>query len=1097
MPTLFAPPEVMAAYSFAVDGGDKDMLKGTHLRIFAGTGEAFPLAPFTVFKIRSRAFEPRGLVVTDRKGDVQPGLNLASLGIADATLITGDTDQQRTVRVDLHPDADSHLKRATLLSQSDRIIAERTDPRWMFSAPVLHKLRLAGTAASVSVTTRRVDISDVAGRENLRVVAGIFGLPIRGTFPWYFGTLSRTDGLKQVDRGAPLRLNVMDQPSGPFDPIGSADEIARVNALLAAPQPGGGIETMVSRLVNDGDPPWKQIDKHQQPSPSGVKQYSNTPRLGALQLAALDPGLARFLGFAGTIDDLPDLDGREGWDCLAIVGTFAIDPAGFRDGGTRGEDLLTVATGESSLFDAHVLALDSFHHDGRAADQLNKTIERAKASRLIIRTMVAVVAPVPPWLPPSLPKPQITEVRWEKGSAAEPSSRYRASFAFSHPPLAFLSAIAEEQGGNWTSRHSFVDVGPHSPSRRAAPRVFGHEVESLSRIRLYGSAGGSIAPAGLISEQHISAEATTSQFRFAASDFFGRFGPPIDAVVAPPPRPVPPPPVLRFHVEGSAVDPDSMANVSPGKLHMTFAVPRLPPADRFTPSETTSLASAILVPRLDDLAAGALRIEKAEVSGVATPIDCSTPGLQTVTIPLPGLGPQKSDTFDLTVVFLDEDGTSSATARVGVPFRDPRPPKLFPSGIGLFWTSAPGPSPDVEISLKWPAAPKSLHRVYLTDQQGLGLSANELHQPGTPATIGPSRGRVGAVGAQKILGGAVVNRTAFRLLTDPPIKAGGDGLAIATIELPRSLSTVQFLRVVPLTDDGLEAPFDQCGIVPVAVPDDRIPLAPRIDGSVDPTTGIATLAVSTSAFDAVALQRDEPGLFNPGAQGNEKPRFRIRRAAGVVPDPIYAREIAKGSMAVSATDQVTFAASVTDDNGGAGLVPFVRYAYWADVRLPPERNLPAGVAPLVPPGGIQSLDPTSGASQPRPPSLPSAPRVLMHIPPQPPKALSPAAVTVVRQVSAGSCTVTLTIADPPLANAKAVAQFRLAAWAQWAGHAIEPIQTVDGVNLSGAFPELGSSPLLLSIVFPPGVDPTSALSLRLAVVDPVDRMSDLVSVAVA
>src|SRR5260370_31735316 len=174
---------------------------------------------------------------------------------------------------------------------------------------------------------------------------------------------------------------------------------------------------------------------------------------------------------------------------------------------------------------------------------------------------------------------------------------------------------------------------------------------------------------------------------------------------------------MRFHGEGPAVHPDSTANVPPGNLHMPFAVARLPPADRFTPSETTSLASAILVPRLDDLAAGALRIEKAEVSGVATPIDCSTPGLQTVTIPLPGLGPQKSDTFDLTVVFLDEDGTSSATARVGVPFRDPRPPKLFPSVIALFCTIAPGPSPDVEISLKWPAAPKSLHRVYLTDQQ--------------------------------------------------------------------------------------------------------------------------------------------------------------------------------------------------------------------------------------------------------------------------------------------------------------------------------------------------------------------------------------------
>jgi hypothetical protein len=317
--------------------------------------------------------------------------------------------------------------------------------------------------------------------------------------------------------------------------------------------------------------------------------------------------------------------------------------------------------------------------------------------------------------------------------------------------------------------------------------------------------------------------------------------------------------------------------------------------------------------------------------------------------------------------------------------------------------------------------------------------------------------------------------------------------------LPRSLSTVQFLRVVPLTGDGLEAPFDKCGIVPIAVPDGRIPLAPQIDGVVDSTTGIARLTVSTSAFDAVALRRDEPGLFNPIAQGNEQPAFRVRRAAGVVPDPIYAREIKTGKLKLNAAaPATTFAADFTDDNGGAGLVPFVRYAYWADVRLPPERTLPAGVAPLAPPGGVQSLDPAAAASQPRPPSLPSAPRVLMHIPAQPPKALAPADVTTLRQVNAGLCTVTVKIANPPHAHAKAVAPFRLAAWAQWAGHAIEKIETVNGVNLSGAFAELGSSPLQLSIVVPSGVTPASdALSLRLAIVDPVDRMSDLVSVTVA
>jgi len=563
MPTLFAPPEIMSGYSFAVDGSDRDLPKGTHLRIFAGTGGSFPLAPFVVVKIRSRQFEPRRVIVTDRSGSVVGGgLNLGNLGIADATLVTADTDQRRTVRVDLHPDADDRLQRATLLDQLSRTIAERTHPRWMFSAPVMHRLRLEGTAASIGITSRSIDISDITGGEKPGALGGVFGLPIRGLFPWYFGTLTRNAGLKQVGRGAPQRLNVMDQPDGPFDPVGPGDELARVNALLAAPQPGGGIEAMVSRLVNDVAAPWQQIDKQQQLSESGVMQFANTPRLSSLQFAAMDPGLARFLGFAGTIDDLPDLEDRGGWDCLAVIGTFAIDPTAFERGGARGKDLLTPAPGESALFKVQLLALD--RGDGAAEAAFKKVIDRAQRAQLVVRTFVAAIAAVPPWLPPSLPKPQPTELRWERGSATTPSSRYSASFAFEHPPLAFLTAVAAEEDGSWTSRHTLIDVGDHVPAQRAAPRTFGHEMEALSRIRLYGGGSGTIAPAGIISEQHISAETPTCKFRFAVSDFFGRFGSTIEAVIAPPVRPVPPPPVLRFNVEPVAVDPNSAANVSPG-----------------------------------------------------------------------------------------------------------------------------------------------------------------------------------------------------------------------------------------------------------------------------------------------------------------------------------------------------------------------------------------------------------------------------------------------------------------------------------------------------------------------------------------------------
>jgi hypothetical protein len=123
-------------------------------------------------------------------------------------------------------------------------------------------------------------------------------------------------------------------------------------------------------------------------------------------------------------------------------------------------------------------------------------------------------------------------------------------------------------------------------------------------------------------------------------------------------------------------------------------------------------------------------------------------------------------------------------------------------------------------------------------------------------------------------------------------------------------------------------------------------------------------------------------------------------------------------------------------------------------------------------------------------SLPSAPRILMRVPPDPPRALAPADVTAVRTIIGGACSVTVTVLNPPQAHAKAIAPFCLAAWSQWAGQAIEPVQIVNGASLDGSFSPLGQ-PLVLSITVPAGIDPSSPLSLHLAVVDPVARMSDI------
>ncbi len=259
--------------------------------------------------------------------------------------------------------------------------------------------------------------------------------------------------------------------------------------------------------------------------------------------------------------------------------------------------------------------------------------------------------------------------------------------------------------------------------------------------------------------------------------------------------------------------------------------------------------------------------------------------------------------------------------------------------------------------------------------------------------MAPSRGRVAAAGCRRVLDGGQIDRTAFRLLTESPVVAGADG-AVFTTRLPRSLETVQFLRIVPLGPDGAEPPFDSCGIVAVAVPDSRGPVAPRIDGHVDPATGAATLRVVTDGFDRSALQRDEPGLFDPGVAGTEPPRFRIRRAVGPVADPVYARVLREGPMQIlnSAATPAVFEATFIDDGGaGRGLEPFVRYVYWgrgsAAARTPdPRPESPCSThrgASRAESGGQAAAptatQPTVGAARPDAPAAqPSRPARRRH-----------------------------------------------------------------------------------------------------------------------
>lgn len=108
---------------------------------------------------------------------------------------------------------------------------------------------------------------------------------------------------------------------------------------------------------------------------------------------------------------------------------------------------------------------------------------------------------------------------------------------------------------------------------------------------------------------------------------------------------------------------------------------------------------------------------------------------------------------------------------------------------------------------------------------------------------------------------------------------------------------MQFLKVVPVRKDGLEAKFADAPIVPVAIPEGRRPALPLLDGDVDAETGRIKLVVTSDGFNRKRLMAEESGLFAATPSG-QPPEFRIRRAFGDVADPIYARVVHSGPMKV-------------------------------------------------------------------------------------------------------------------------------------------------------------------------------------------------------
>ena len=957
MSSWFVHPRYLSAFAAAAER-DANLRKGTHLRLFPSEVIGFPLAPWQLWNIDAEQLRVLSVDWYDRNRKKLPSpANLDDAeGEAMGWITAALPSDTRLIGVEVAFD-DRDAGEIAVLAMDDRVVTARSTGRLLVGAPQVHRLRLRGrgTFTMSGWVVREPSVFE-------RIVGtdpfGELSAPLDGDFPWYAGGRGKADAMKRVANGAPLKWTRPDRPIGPFDSLSEVAEEARV--VVFQPE----VDDEFRLLISDPDTVPSQVTRSRETAPGdpGPWQRVDEQIQGSLLLKSLDPGVGRYSGLLTLLRHLPDMEERPqpptatAW---LAAGLFACSA----DARLR----IPPPDAQEQRLIERLVALEP------SAQRVIDLLGRQR--RFVVRALAgpALAAPVPDL--PELPQLVLGEAAWLREKKGGPSIAFRQQICVTAPPLSPLIALARLEASGWTTRHEMLELAPGaSPSPRAAPRFLG-TTHTLAMGRF-----------GVVEEPRVPTEGAPWTYQLALGDIYGRFGEAAELQVQVPPRPSIPAPTVRVEL-------------------------RL--ADRASHDQPAVAGSArvtIPTPALIDLAAGARPLARVHVAldGVGQSSAVSQAG-QTASFDfqLPALMPMEQRQLLVRARFEDDAGTLGTEEVQAIDICDPRAPPIPKTGIGIVWTSRPAPNEEVEVRLRFTGTPNARYRVYASDARGLDI-------PSTSRT----RAEIAVDGAQRGLSGLGM-RDRFRLLTNEPLETAADGSVIFDARFPRALETVQFLRFVPLGARGSEAAFESCPLLPVAVPSDRAPPAPTVDVRTD-AAGIARVKIAATGIDLVALAAAEPGLFvDPPDPLAKAPGFRLRRASGAVPQAIYAREIARGTLS---RDGDGFIVEIADNNA---LIPFVRYHYWAEVRMPPERRVPAGTQEIASPAGaIQPLQIAQRQDAPGAYSLASAPAMTMYVPLNV-ATLEPQMVTATFGAAPGGWRIAVEIAGAPSAHARAVAQYRV------------------------------------------------------------------------
>ncbi len=1044
----FASPYLFRATALDV-WDDPWIAPGTHLRVHASPLLGAPVGPFVAWPL-SHAHElninPLDMRWTAEDGTVLPEgpvdvaqwgtVRGATLGIFHEPLPSGWCFLDVEASDDLLVEWLAPAVRPWGLP----VLGTRHGRRpYAFGGMGLGHIRVSGLGEVQEVRGLNVSHIPLEGFGD----PAILSLPVQGS-DWYANWPSSDpfdDARERLFRGQRQRLGPPDSPDGTFPGLGGDEDFIRVFDHLKPDQLDGWLD----EAFRGPDAPASVLRSFPSTDPSR-RADAYLHAWDVILTMAADPVIARYLGFGAVLEPMHQDEGRP--LIWLVAGQFAVSSrvsARLAQAGTFLErvgqehgDTARISNLLASLFPL-----------GAARERIAGNTRPPDGGQWEFVTLytLAVAVALAPADPPPAPVVVPARSQWNGG---EGLGTWRQTLALpTQPPAGSLGFARLEPGGPVSLHQQLPGYGAAALLAnwsRAVP-----DPASNFATVLTGAAGGPLWTPPMVTDDRLPEDMDPGAWRLWQSDEFGRWSDATDRSAAQPPRPVASAPAPELHFTPQPVPGDAAA--SPGTITIRIDLPKpeaLPPGAR-------SIAGVEL-----------------EVDG-APQRQPVVPGQQQVifTAAAAATRPGGSTMVHVTARFRDTDDRLSLDGEAQREVLDPRPIVPPPTAPILVWTGRLDPTGQAELGITWPAPDLTIgYRVYLGDQRSLAEALAIPDEVLTGMALSPPHPlhHTRALAADKICEADPVQGPAekglFTLLNETPEKPDRDRIVRFQHRLPGGLRGVQFLRIVPVTLAGTEAPFGTCGLVPVAVPLEDRPPAPAVDVRAE-ASGVR-VRVLAYGLDAAALTR-----FGYPRSG-KAPQFRVRRGRGGVQDSVYIPVIMEGDLEpppAGAPAGTPWTAEFVED--AAATPVFVRHTYVAEVRFPPE---PVQAEALAEPGPL-AVRPLSGRfgqdadSRWSPPSLPAS---TTRVPPDAPAA--PAALTAEKQADG---TVKLRVSELPAVHPKTKPTYQLAVWKQ--------VAAADGSRLTG------EPPVLLAL--PPGqqsvehVDATGdAVAFSVALIDPLGRL---------